>query len=639
MNQINIKNDENINTSFNKNYLEILKNCINIINEMEELCKKNLELIEQYIDYSKEISLTNIINDFLMEDYKDENTKKEKFYEDKFDKLQKEFNKYFDLVSQVYSNNFNEKLKDLKKNLENRLQNLKYLTPINNDRFTAYFISPYFNNSNSLNFYENFSYDSSENETKNQNNKGIKIICPNCKKNEATYLNEKRNIYFCEDCKQSHFEKEFLYIISLDNIPENERENKIFCTSIEILIKSILIKCNYIINNLEIKIQNENEKDNTKDNKDKSGTIKYIRRKINFPFIKDINDFDSQIKFLKEINSILNDEFNITVLDDKSINKYEFNDNIIDIIKKLFFIIKDKFKLSLSSEDSFIDIKLITNYLKSDYEEIKSKLFLNINIISIENLNFNENIKKTIKNKINLLVGEDNIFISYSNTLLFIENFIKTQDFDNMPTEKIKKLFPDLKVLLEYKKIINDLFCEKFKIKNFLDFRGNFIIPNKSFNMYRGTEKYDPPYGWIGIGLKALGKYEDDDWLNDTSQSSKWTIAYHGVGRLSSLDDIIEMINNIIIEGLKPGPSQIKSYSYDKRHLGKKIGVGVYLTKSINMAEEFSGIIPFNNKKYRIVLMTKVLIEKIKEPEDYNYWILNNKYIRVYRILLKEKIN
>ena len=57
------------------------------------------------------------------------------------------------------------------------------------------------------------------------------------------------------------------------------------------------------------------------------------------------------------------------------------------------------------------------------------------------------------------------------------------------------------------------------------------------------------------------------------------------------------------------------------------------------MAEEFSGIIPFNNKKYRIVLMTKVLIEKIKEPEDYNYWILNNKYIRVYRILLKEKIN
>ena len=34
--------------------------------------------------------------------------------------------------------------------------------------------------------------------------------------------------------------------------------------------------------------------------------------------------------------------------------------------------------------------------------------------------------------------------------------------------------------------------------------------------------------------------------------------------------------------------------------------------------------------------MAKVLIDKIKEPEDINYWILNKDFIRFYRILVKE---
>ena len=34
--------------------------------------------------------------------------------------------------------------------------------------------------------------------------------------------------------------------------------------------------------------------------------------------------------------------------------------------------------------------------------------------------------------------------------------------------------------------------------------------------------------------------------------------------------------------------------------------------------------------------MARVLIEKIREPEDVEYWILNNDDIRVYRILVKE---
>ena len=85
-----------------------------------------------------------------------------------------------------------------------------------------------------------------------------------------------------------------------------------------------------------------------------------------------------------------------------------------------------------------------------------------------------------------------------------------------------------------------------------------------------------------------------------------------------------------------PGSSQQYENEKDKRHNGNIIGKGIYLTKDIKIAEEYSGIISFNSKNYKIVLMTKVLIDKIREPENYNYWILNNEDIRIYRILLKE---
>ena len=34
--------------------------------------------------------------------------------------------------------------------------------------------------------------------------------------------------------------------------------------------------------------------------------------------------------------------------------------------------------------------------------------------------------------------------------------------------------------------------------------------------------------------------------------------------------------------------------------------------------------------------MVKVLNDKIREPEDINFWIVNKKYIRTYRILFKK---
>ena len=94
--------------------------------------------------------------------------------------------------------------------------------------------------------------------------------------------------------------------------------------------------------------------------------------------------------------------------------------------------------------------------------------------------------------------------------------------------------------------IVDDLFSNIFDTENYLDYKGNFILPNKSLNLFRGSEKYYPPYGWFGIGLKVLGKYENDDWLNKKDRSSSWAIAYHGVGRISTLDEINNMIKGIL---------------------------------------------------------------------------------------------
>ena len=79
---------------------------------------------------------------------------------------------------------------------------------------------------------------------------------------------------------------------------------------------------------------------------------------------------------------------------------------------------------------------------------------------------------------------------------------------------------------------------------------------------------------------------------------------------------------------------------YNKRIKGKKlqrIGTGYYLSNDINTAEKYTGIISFGDRKYKILLMAKVLIESIKEPDDNSFWIISkNDDIRIYKILFKE---
>ena len=102
----------------------------------------------------------------------------------------------------------------------------------------------------------------------------------------------------------------------------------------------------------------------------------------------------------------------------------------------------------------------------------------------------------------------------------------------------------------------------------------------------------------------VLDIYEDNKWLEDKTKSSKWTIAYHGVGNTLSSNEIKEVLKNIIEKnGLIEGNNKKKSNSKDKRHPGKIIEEGIYLTPNIDIAENFAGIISICNKKYKVILI------------------------------------
>ena len=250
------------------------------------------------------------------------------------------------------------------------------------------------------------------------------------------------------------------------------------------------------------------------------------------------------------------------------------------------------------------------------------------------NINFENEIVKSFEN--NFSINKDNILFSY-NRRFFIDNIIRTEKFNNLSLMEVKNIFHNFNELIEFKAIVEELLIKQCQInKKLIDYKGHFIMPNKSNNFIRGNEKYFPPYGWIGIGLKVLGKYDDDSWIIDNSKESKWSTAYQGVGGNLCSSQVLKKLRTKIINGLKDGQSQYKCNYNDKRHKNKKIGTGVYLSQNINISENYSGEISFNNSKYKIALMVKVLNEKIREPEDINFWILNYKYIRIYRVLIKK---
>ena len=366
--------------------------------------------------------------------------------------------------------------------------------------------------------------------------------------------------------------------------------------------------CNIYGNDSSININS-----NINNNKKKSIFDQMIEKSNN-------NNINNNNIIIKVINCLNKNNIQRKNEEEKNINNNELKINELEIYKGIKVI-----------DNSFISDDDYSLENEKEYNKFCNNFYFVIHLIEKKNFKVINEIDfflKKIIQKVN--IKENNIFFSFENRNSFIETFIKSSKFSSFSIEEIQKEYPYFNKLYEYKMVYDNILDNKTK----LDYKGNTINPNSSYNIYRGTELYDPPYGWLGIGLN-VNEYKDKDWLYNKTNKSKWAIAYYGIGHLLSYKLVKAKLNNILLNKKIKTTQRFKDY-FDKRHSNNKVGEGICLTPKIKFAENYSGILLINGKRYKVVLMAKVLIEKIRELNDIDLWILNRDEIRFYRILLKE---
>ena len=95
----------------------------------------------------------------------------------------------------------------------------------------------------------------------------------------------------------------------------------------------------------------------------------------------------------------------------------------------------------------------------------------------------------------------------------------------------------------------------------------------------------------------------------------------------------IEYVKSIIFNGFKEGINQTYANNDDINHPGQKVGVEVYVTPDIKIAEKFT---PSNGIK--CVFMCRVNPLNFRIPKsNVDFWVVsgNSSDIRPYRLLIK----
>jgi hypothetical protein len=180
-----------------------------------------------------------------------------------------------------------------------------------------------------------------------------------------------------------------------------------------------------------------------------------------------------------------------------------------------------------------------------------------------------------------------------------------------------------------------------FKPEDLFDFQFN-----RDYREWSGPEKekrgginYVVPKGWKRFSCRVKGKYGDDNkWLRLDGGEGEWAVAYHG----TTSDALVPIIDG----GLKAGKAQMYKGKKDAR-TGKTIGVGVYATPSMQVAENFAnsrsgGATKIEGRAVHFVLQCRVMPDAIKrchdeDKHDQAYWVLNDPtHIRPYGVLVKE---
>ena len=345
-----LSNDVSSKKNLIDSYISLLKTMKEKLNNLQKQIKKFAEnnqiiinnLKEAFIEIKKEID-NNLL---ILNNFDDYNTE---FNADVKEKILKSLKKQYDILNirvvAIYDNDNITEIKELINELNYKLDSL----------FDYEFEPPNINSfmdSNLILDISNKFYGIS-NSYNNDINREISKIdktfqkCSICNNNEAKFLDKICGTYICENCynnnKPSCHEVEII-----DSIDIAKLLNKgLFLESARDIIIYTLLMINLLLNyeNMEII-----------DDKDKSSK-KYIKREIKYPNIEDNKDFNSYLKFLKEMNTKIN-EFNNTPL---NINEFSISWMNIDLIGIIKNIIKDD-KINLYKDT----LEVIENNFFSD---------------------------------------------------------------------------------------------------------------------------------------------------------------------------------------------------------------------------------------------------------------------------------
>ena len=283
--------------------------------------------------------------------------------------------------------------------------------------------------------------------------------------------------------------------------------------------------------------------------------------------------------------------------------------------------------------------------LHFEFEEKRKKELLN-------NKKEYEKFKKKLQQKLSkdYNIPMDKIIVTIPQKGDFhVQVIFQSEEFNDIDLNEFKNKFkndPNFKELSNLKEIHTDVIMGGCKLKkSILDPKGN-RSDGWGIGEKRGGLPYDPPLGWIGIGLNVLDKYGDQAWIGMSNSPGEWCVAYHGVGCRQTSNNVKKIIGNIVKSNFKPGSRQAHKNCPDQYHPGQLVGTGVYCTPTIKTAgEQYAGISEINGVKYKTVLMVRVKPEAIRHCDvcinsraPYNYWVVNGTEdeIRPYRILYKK---
>ena len=565
--------------SFNKLKNFKIYNSNEISEDDESYIKQKLEEIKDKIENITEEIASSIykplskyedkINNYIKEYTKEDNSSikdtKDMSLSDSFDGSL-DFNLYF--LNPNSSWNYQEDEKQMEKVIPKNIESIEK----NN------------NNSGNMNFNSSSDKSSIPNTL---------FMCCNHKDKSAVYIcNKHCQKTFCKECESDLGDKSEHGVL----LKISERINRNSNSNISIGKDNFLTWINYVFKNL-FKICNDLYNTNR------------IPNLPDYQTVQNINDLEEQKLFLDKIFA---EHKKIQVLMKEDLMP---NEQLLNILKS----VTSSSKVILQSGEIKLNIYQILDE--------SSKFF--ISIYPHRNINnheqFSENISFVMKEKFPEL--NKNYIMNDNYVFLIVNEYLTKKNYNkNIFISEEKNVKNSLYILNSMFSLKKNYLIESCQINaNKLDKKYDAIYFKSEENDKIDGEKYYPPIGWFGIGLKNV-------------KEPNRPIAYLTFNKKLNKEPLQKILNEIIEKkNLDCLEKQSEKKEFDKRNWSA-VGKGIYLFPNIEIAEKYTGTFDINNKKYKIVLLVKVVKDKIKEPKHNKLgcWVVEKEYAKLCRILFKE---